>query len=306
MEAIKELPRDIVASIGPTLAVFLPLVKAHESEISGVKHKTFKYGATERHQLDVYFPSGNFGGKAPVLFFVYGGGLMSGDRVFEPPADLFYRNVGAFFAKQGIVTVIADYRLYPHIKFPDPAEDIRDAMVWFVSNIDEVNKDVSTPADVDNIFIRGHSAGGAVAATLVLMPDLLPQDLRPRIKGLILQAGVYHFRDIVPLNPDVTSSYYGNEVQQREREPLGLVERAPENLLRGLSIITMIAEYDPPEYLAMHQDITKALNEKLGTPVQEIVMQGHNHISPNACLYSGEGEGWAFEVAEWVKVKSGI
>ena len=43
----------------------------------------------------------NPGKKAPILVFVYGGGWASGDRVFPPPYDLGYTNVGAFFAKKG-------------------------------------------------------------------------------------------------------------------------------------------------------------------------------------------------------------
>lgn len=80
--------------------------------------KTFRYGATERHnvsrddqdhpptthstpQLDVYYPEASSGGSVPILFFVYGGGFDTGTRQFDPPLDLIYTNTGAFFAKRG-------------------------------------------------------------------------------------------------------------------------------------------------------------------------------------------------------------
>lgn len=53
-------------------------------------------------QLDVYYPpEAGAGDKAPVLFFFYGGGFASGERVFPKPCDVAYTNVGAFFAKRG-------------------------------------------------------------------------------------------------------------------------------------------------------------------------------------------------------------
>lgn len=52
-------------------------------------------------QADIYWPPGVESRVAPLLVFIYGGAFRSGARVFPPPHDLTYRNVGAFFAKQG-------------------------------------------------------------------------------------------------------------------------------------------------------------------------------------------------------------
>ena len=37
------------------------------------------------------------------------------------------------------MTVIADYRMHPAAKFPDPAIDVREAMAWVVAHESEVN-----------------------------------------------------------------------------------------------------------------------------------------------------------------------
>lgn len=47
----------------------------------------------------MYYP--HFTGKAAVLFYVYGGGYVSGAKVLDPPDELQYKNIGAFFAKEG-------------------------------------------------------------------------------------------------------------------------------------------------------------------------------------------------------------
>ena len=70
------------------------------------------YGDLPRQKLDVYLPKQSVAdsalttGGAPMVVFFYGGSWSSGDR-----AD--YRFVGEALASQGIVTVVADYRLSP-------------------------------------------------------------------------------------------------------------------------------------------------------------------------------------------------
>ena len=53
--------------------------------------------------------------------FIYGGAWQAGDK-FE------YEFVGRALAAAGFVTVIADYRLYPEVKYPDFLEDCAQAM----------------------------------------------------------------------------------------------------------------------------------------------------------------------------------
>lgn len=68
------------------------------------------YGGQARRRLDVYAPQGGVH-KAPVVMFFYGGSWDSGRK-----ED--YAFVGKAFAAQGFVTVIADYRLVPAVRFP--------------------------------------------------------------------------------------------------------------------------------------------------------------------------------------------
>src|ERR1700759_4793324 len=63
------------------------------------------FGDGARQALDLYVPDG-LTAPAPVLLFFYGGGWQGGRR-----SD--YLALGQAFASAGIVTVVADYRLYP-------------------------------------------------------------------------------------------------------------------------------------------------------------------------------------------------
>src|SRR4051794_20374857 len=73
--------------------------------------KDLEYGPAHflhpgKHKLDLYLPEG--AKDFPVLFFIHGGGWVSGDRDFHFG---LYANVGRAFAKKGIGTVIISYRL---------------------------------------------------------------------------------------------------------------------------------------------------------------------------------------------------
>src|SRR5215212_11206443 len=74
------------------------------------------YSSDPRAKLDVYTPrspeiSSPRGGY-PVVVFFYGGTWVSGER-----GD--YRFIGEALASRGIVAIVADYRLYPQVRYPD-------------------------------------------------------------------------------------------------------------------------------------------------------------------------------------------
>lgn len=204
------------------------------------------------------------------------------------------------------VTIIADYRLLPNMKFPDPVIDIRDATSWVVGHIDEVNADVSVKADIDNIFIMGHSAGAAIVASLLLMPNVLSNEVKPRIRGAILKAAVYHFdTKIVDIPPPVITAYYGPPEDVRKNSPLSLLQHASDEAVRDLpSVLLVVSEFEAPGVLESHSDFRKALQERLGEDVPEVVMKGHNHVTPHVSLYTGLGEEWAHEIIAWIITKA--
>ena len=102
--------------LGQNMAqLYAPLLSA--SPRDGVKvTKDLHYGPHERHRLDLYQPEEVSAGPSPILIFVHGGGFVRGDKSE-------CENVGYHFARQGILTINATYRLAPEHKWPSGAED---------------------------------------------------------------------------------------------------------------------------------------------------------------------------------------
>lgn len=297
---------SIPAILPPTRIAFISALEGHREEIESITRRTFKYGTTDRHQLDVFYPPAAVAdSKAPVVFFFYGGGYASGDRVFPPPADLVHRNVGAFYAKHGIITVIADYRLAPQAKFPDPVQDAHDAIAWIIANTDEVNNGSEVGLDVDKIFLIGHSAGAAIITSLFLLPQILPISsvIRNHVRGLVLIGGYFHSRSVPTL--DILKDYYGPESDDlRNKEALGLLESAPDEVVHNIpEVFILKAEKEPRELWEAVSDFTALLSAKLKKPIGEEVIKGHNHVSPALAPSSGEGEEFAESIVAWIKAR---
>ncbi|KIJ40221.1 hypothetical protein M422DRAFT_32288 [Sphaerobolus stellatus SS14] len=295
METIAKIQEvsNLLSILGPTRDAFIPLLKARISEIRKTPKNTFKYGSTDRHQVDVYYPPKGTS-NAPVLFFIYGGGFLMGSRDVVP--GLLFDNIGSFFAQRGILTVIADYRLAPTFTYPAAVEDIRDA-IQFVLSSAEVDV-AGHGADKNNVYIAGHSAGGSHAATLFLNEDILANVDRSIFKGTVLISGAYG------VVPPPLSSYYGPEGEDfTGKTPFGLLRSKSAEKLKELlpaKLLVLISERDAPGLLAWDKELKEEF-KKNSIDFQEYTMLVHNHISPEVSLSSGEGEEWGEEVAKFIK-----
>jgi len=149
------------------------------------------YGPDTRDKLDIYRPRGAAAPAAgyPVVVFFYGGSWNRGDR-----AD--YKFVGEALAARGILTVLADYRLYPQVRYPDFLKDCAKALVWVQVHAKDYG------GDPGRLFVMGHSAGAYNAAMLALDARwLVAEGLSPKVlSGWIGLAGPYDFLPMV--NPD--------------------------------------------------------------------------------------------------------
>ena len=119
------------------------------------------YGALPRQKLDVYTPTVAAPPAGwPVVVFFYGGTWTSGER-----RD--YKFMGEALAERGILAVVADYRLYPEVRYPEFLRDSALAVAWALDNATRLGGD---PA---RVFVMGHSAGGYNAAMVALDPRWL-------------------------------------------------------------------------------------------------------------------------------------
>ncbi|CAK5267140.1 unnamed protein product [Mycena citricolor] len=273
----------------PTIGIFVPLLEPLREEIE-LARKTFQYGGTRRHQLDIYSPA-DTSQKHPVLFIVYGGGFVQGDRTLPSPADTSYGNVGVYFAKRGYVTVIADYRLAPATTYPGPAEDLRDALQWVTSHPDEMGPG----ADLDKVFFLGFSAGAAHTLTLLFTPSIIG-GLLSKIKGAVIASAPYHFDRGMGTAP----MYYGSEDKARQFSPLALLSGASDETIKSLPSLLMLRSERDPQGLIIVGDEYAAAVKSRGIQAPYITAAGHNHISITFALGTGQGEQWAEETIAWM------
>jgi acetyl esterase/lipase len=152
------------------------------------------YGDDSRQKLDIYIPTHQHE-PYPVVLFFFGGSWNSGDR-----DD--YRFVGEALAARGILVVIADYRLYPQVHYPEFLQDSAKAAAWTIANVRTYG------GDATRIYVMGHSAGAYNAAMLALDPRWLRQVgiSRQPFRGFIGLAGPYDFLPIE--NPDVRPVFF--------------------------------------------------------------------------------------------------
>ena len=141
------------------------------------------YGPLSRQKLDIYTPTSARPAQGwPLVVFFYGGSWNSGER-----AD--YAFFGIALAARGVVTLVADYRLYPEVRYPEFLKDSALALAWGFEASQRLG------ADPKRVFVMGHSSGGYNAAMLALDPRWLrgvghaPGELA----GWIGLAGPYDF-----------------------------------------------------------------------------------------------------------------
>lgn len=195
----------------------LTVINALTTSRSYDKKADIAFGSDSRQQLDVYTPH-NLSGLAPVVVFFYGGSWNSGNR-----GD--YAFVGEALASRGIVAVVADYRLYPQVRYPDFIDDAALAVAWTLKDIHRFG------GDSKRIFVMGHSAGAYNAAMVALDPRWLGKlDLKTGVlRGWIGLAGPY---DFIPIeNPDVRPVFFYPETPPESQPINHVTAKAPPALL---------------------------------------------------------------------------
>ncbi len=200
-----------VLNVAQALKLYIPLQAAAPKE--GVKRTNdIAYGPAERHRLDVYEPAPRPAGPAPVLIFIHGGAFAAGNK--STPGSPFYDNIGYYFARHGVLTINATYRLAPKDPWPAGAADIGAVVRWARENADTFG------GDSGRIFLMGHSAGATHAAAYAFMKGLHPKE-GTGLLGVILVSGIYDpaleesipaaFLGGVPGNPN--RAYYGPDTK---------------------------------------------------------------------------------------------
>lgn len=169
--------------------------------------RAIEYGPARRHRLDIYSPV-RLVSPAPVVFFVYGGSWMDGDR-------RNYDFAGRAMAALGYVTVIADYRLVPEVEFPLFLEDCAKAFEWVAGHIGEHG------GDPGRIALMGHSAGAYNALMLALHPRYLRSMGRlGQVRCMVGLSGPY---DFLPFDGPISLRTFGAADVPADTQPVNHV-----------------------------------------------------------------------------------
>lgn len=97
------------------------------------------------------------GRSRPGILHIHGGGFVLGSADMTGPTD------AAYASELGAVVVSVDYRLAPETPFPGPVEDCYAALAWLHAQA------AALGVDPGRIVVTGESAGGGLAAALVLL-----------------------------------------------------------------------------------------------------------------------------------------
>ena len=108
-------------------------------------------------------PDDRPGGPRPTIVFLFGGGWVAGNvSQYIPQAR--------YFAARGMVTVLADYRVFcrDHATIIDEMSDVKASVRWVRAHATELGVDPS------RIAVSGQSSGGHLALTTAMFEDLDP------------------------------------------------------------------------------------------------------------------------------------
>ncbi len=106
------------------------------------------------HTLDIY-RAPNLPQRAPILFYVHGGGF----RILSKETHWL---MAVAYAQRGYVVFSINYRLAPQHPFPAAIEDVCDAYAWVHAHGGEYG------GDPDAIVVAGESAGGNLVTALTV------------------------------------------------------------------------------------------------------------------------------------------
>lgn len=247
--------------IAENFKLFTPLHKlAPFPDVDIVRDQ--RYGADERHRLDVFRPK-SAAGSRPVMVFVHGGGFIGGDKITPNPA--FYDNIGAWSVRHGLIGVNITYRLAPQHQWPAGSEDLAAALNWIRGNI------AAYGGDPARIFLMGQSAGGAHVAHF-LAHERFASPARSALAGAILMSGLY---DTITMDKNPLFKAYFGEDESRY---------AAQSALPGLAktstpLLVLIAEHDPADFKRQYVEILRAYLSARGTLPHLAYLPSHSHLS---------------------------
>lgn len=213
------------------------------------------YGPDPRQRLDFYVPDAG-STKMPIMLFFYGGSWQTGTKET-------YLALGQAFASKNIIVAVADYRLYPQIRYPTFLEDSARAFAYVRDHV------MRYGGDPRRLFLAGHSAG-AYNAVMLAADESYLRDAGAdvgQVCGVIGIAGPYNF---LPLTDSHLIAMFGG-ANRSETLPVTYIDGKRPHML--LATGTDDATVSPGNSF----DLAAKL-KSFGSAVQLITYPGVGHI----------------------------
>ena len=199
-------------AIGPTITPGdIPALRCAIQETQSADEESLRRGgAVELNRFSAQGKSGHvplvvlrpksLGHSAPVVLFLHGGGLISGD------ATTGLTLIQDWACEVGAVLISVDYRLAPEHPFPAPLDDCFSALEWVASHGPEVG------VDPLKIVLIGASAGGGLAAALALRAR---DQAGPRLRAQMLLYPMLDDRARFPSSGELSGEGVWDSVSNR-------------------------------------------------------------------------------------------
>jgi arylformamidase len=153
---------------------------SREAEKNYLRQENLSYGGHPLEQMDVY-PA-----PAPlskILVFIHGGYWQRFDKSS-------FQFVAAAFHSYNITTAILNYPLAPAASMDEIVSACSRAINWLAANAGQFN------GDADQIYIAGHSAGGHLAAMLMVSKPGEQNLCKVNLRGVCALSGLFNLQPI--------------------------------------------------------------------------------------------------------------
>jgi len=285
-------------NVGEAARIYVPL---HAGTLKdGVKHSdNLSYGHDPLQTLDVYEPAVHPAKPMPVFIYIHGGGFTRGDKT-NHGAGPFYGNLGYWFGRHGVVTVLANYRLAPGNPWPAGAKDLGGIVAWTHANIADHG------GDPRHIILMGESAGASHVAAYALEKRFQPLS-GSGIAGTILFSGLYDPALETKAAPRFGTTGAGgpNENYYGEDRSRYAVHATLKHLTGArLPVLIVYNEFDPPVMQVEAGILFGALCDHFGDCPHLLFVPHHVHGS--AMFTIGTADEWmAKQLLDFVRDPAG-
>lgn len=241
------------------------------------------YGDHPRMRFDLYLPTEDRMSDAPPVLFFHGGSWRRGDKEG-------YRFIGQAFASRGVPIAVANYRVYPDVRYPTFAEDAALAAKRLLA--------IAPAHGLPQRFVAmGHSAGAHTAAALALEPRYLEgAGVDPsRRAGLISISGPVY---IDPQEYDTTRPVFAPVADDPKRGRPALYASAddpPAYIIHGAE--------DGTVYPINSEKLAERLREA-GVAAELTLRADEGHVGPLLALshvFEESDDPLAARLADWIK-----